>query len=88
MNGGAPAGTAAKVAEVLKQAGYTKVSTASSTGDFTGKTVYYASGKEKEAQALVATLAKSYEGVSAKPADAANKETATTPLVVVFGVEK
>jgi hypothetical protein len=88
LNGGAPAGTAGKAADALKKAGYTKLSTGSTTGDFTGNTIYFAPGKDQEAAALKEDLSQDYEDVAVKPQDSGEKETQGSPLVVILGASK
>ena len=85
LNGGAAKGTAAKVADILKKAGYTKVTAGNTVNDYSGVVVYYASGLEKEAEALKADLIASYPTATAKPAVSGNKETSVAPLTAIIG---
>lgn len=85
MNGGAAKGTAGTVAEMLKQAGFTKVTAGNTVKDYTGTVVYYAAGLEKEAASLKEALIKKYPTVSVSPAVAGNKETSMAPLTVIIG---
>lgn len=85
LNGGGARGIAGQASEVLKAAGFTKLSVGSTVGDFTGTTVYYGAGLEKEAQAVQEKLSTKYSSVTLKPAETANKETSTKPLTVIFG---
>lgn len=85
LNGGAAKGSAGVVADLLKKEGYTKVTAGNTTADYTGTTVYYGSGLEKEAEALKTSLVKKYPQATIKPAVATNKETTTAPLTVILG---
>lgn len=85
LNGGAAAGSAAKLADALKKEGLTTVSTGSTEGDFTGTTVYYQKEKEGEAKVLLAMVQKTYKDAVIKEQDATKKETATEALTVILG---
>ncbi len=85
MNGGAAKGTAGTVAEMLKQAGYTKVTPGNTVKDYSGTVIYHAAGLEQEAAALKEALIKKYPTVSISPAVAGNKETSMAPLTVIIG---
>ena len=85
MNGGAAKGTAGTVAEMLKQAGFTKVTAGNTVKDYTGTVVYYAAGLEKEAASLKEALIKKYPAASVSPAVAGNKETSMASLTVIIG---
>jgi hypothetical protein len=85
LNGGAAKGTAGVVADVLKQAGYTKVIAGNTAKDYSGTVIYYAAGLEKEAAALKESLIKKYPAVSVQPVVASNKETSVAVLTVIIG---
>lgn len=85
LNGGAAKGIAAKVADLLKKEGYTKVTAGNTVSDYTGVAVYYAAGLEKEAETLRLSLAASYPNAATKPVVAGNKETSVSPLTVIIG---
>jgi hypothetical protein len=85
MNGGAAKGTAGTVAEMLKQAGYTKVTAGNTVKDYTGTVVYHAAGLEKEAAALKEDLIKKYPATTLQSAVAGNKETSMASLTVIIG---
>ncbi|OGI22124.1 MAG: hypothetical protein A2808_03820 [Candidatus Moranbacteria bacterium RIFCSPHIGHO2_01_FULL_55_24] len=85
LNGGAAKGTAGTAGELLKSAGFTKITVGNTQADFTGTTVYYAAGLEKEAAAVADALRSKYPNVAPKPAEASNKETSTASLTVIFG---
>lgn len=87
LNGGAAKGSAGILGEALKKEGYTKISVGNTTGNYTGTTVYFASGLDQEAAILKASLLKSYPKTEAKPALADNKETTQAPLTVILGKE-
>lgn len=85
LNGGAAAGSAAKLADALKTEGLTAVTTGSTQGDFTGTTVYYSKEKEGEAKVLLPMVQKQYKDAVLKEADATKKETSTETLTVILG---
>jgi flagellar basal body-associated protein FliL len=85
QNGGAAKGTAGVVADVLKQAGYTKVTASNTINDYSGTVIYYAIGLEKEAATLKESLVKKYPTILIKPAVASNKETSAASLTVIIG---
>lgn len=85
LNGGAAAGTAGKVGEALETAGYTKITVDSAQGNFSGETIYYASGYQEEAEALKDTLSKDYPKVEVKAQEASNQETTGASLVLILG---
>ncbi len=85
MNGGAAKGSATTVAESLKQAGFTKIATGNTTGNYTGIVVYFAPGLDTEAAVLKNVLLKSYPKAEAKPAPKDNKEASLAPLTVILG---
>lgn len=85
MNGGAPRGSAGTFTETLKKAGYTKTTFGNTVGDFTGTTIYFADGKEAEAEVLKVDVAKTYPKVTTAKAVTTNKDTTGASLVVVLG---
>lgn len=85
MNGGAAKGSAGTLTDALKKAGYTKATFGNTTTDFTGVTVYYADGKNAEAELLKGDIVKTYPAVKTAPAVSTNKDTTLSPLVVVLG---
>jgi hypothetical protein len=88
LNGGAAAGSAAKLAESLKKEGLESVTTGSTEGDFTGMVVYYATDKKAAAEALVTSIKKDYAAAEAKPADSNKKETSKEALTIILGAAK
>lgn len=85
LNGGAAKGSAGKLAESIKQDGYTQVSAGDATGNYTGVVIYYAESLAKEAELLKASVVKMYPSASTAQASAANRETAPAPLTVIIG---
>lgn len=85
LNGGAAKGSAGTVAESLKKAGFTKVTSGNALKDYTGVTVYYAAGLDKEAQSLKMEVAKTYPKAEAKAALKDNAETTQANLTVILG---
>jgi hypothetical protein len=88
LNGGAVAGSAAKLAESLKKEGLESITTGSTEGDFTGTTIYYAESKKAAAESLLALVKKEYAAVEAKPADSTKKETSQEAITVILGEVK
>ncbi len=84
LNGGAATGSASKLATALK-ADKVDASTGSTQGDFTGTVVYYATGKEDAAKALLPFVQKTFKDATIKPQDTTKKETATTDITVILG---
>jgi len=87
LNGGAAKGSAGVLGEALKKEGYTKISVGNTTGNYTGTTIYFASGLDQEAATLKASLLKSYPKTETKPALIDNKETTQASLTVILGKE-
>jgi hypothetical protein len=85
LNGGAPKGSAAIIADILKSDGFSRTTTGNSSGDYSGLVVYRKEGNEEAAEAVRKTLSVKYPSVSVKAADLKNSETSVTPVVVVFG---
>lgn len=85
LNGGAAAGSAAKLADALKKENLTEISTGSTTEDFTGTVVYYQKEKEGEAKVLLSLVQKEYKDATLKEQDTTKKETATQPLTIILG---
>lgn len=85
LNGGAAAGSAAKLADALKTEGLTAVTTGSTEADFTGTVVYYQKEKEGEAKVLLPLVQKTYKDAVIKEQDTTKKETATEGLTVILG---
>ncbi len=85
LNGGAPKGSATTGADLLKKEGFTQVTTGNTTLDYTGVTVYYATGNEALADVVKNTLLKSYPKTTIKEAVKENKETSGAPLTVILG---
>lgn len=84
LNGGAATGSAGKLATALK-ADKIDASTGSTQGDFTGTVIYYATGKEDAAKALLPFVQKTFADATTKPQDATKKETATADITVILG---
>lgn len=85
LNGGAAAGSAAKLADALKKENLTEVSTGSTEADFTGIVVYYQKEKEGEAKVLLPLVQKEYKDATMKEQDPTKKETTTQPLTIILG---
>ena len=85
LNGGGVKGSAVGVADLLKKAGYLKVTPGNAIGNYTGIVIYFATGLDKEAQTLKTTLSGKYPAVTMQPALPSNKETTTAPLTVIIG---
>ena len=85
LNGGAPKGSATTGSDILKKDGFTQVTTGNTTLDYTGVTVYFATGNESLADVVKNTLLKSYPKATTKEAVKDNKETSGAPLTVILG---
>ncbi len=85
LNGGAPKGSAANLAEALKADGFKKAVTGNSSGDYSGLVVYRADGNDAAAEAVRKTLSVKYPTVSVKPADPKNVETTKATITIIFG---
>jgi LytR cell envelope-related transcriptional attenuator len=85
MNGGGAKGVASEASGKLKAAGFTKVTTGNTVGDFIGTTVYTKKDLEKEGVAVVEKLKVSYPTITYKEALLSDKETQTAPITVIFG---
>lgn len=85
LNGGGAKGSAAAAADFLKKEGYTQAAAGNATGDYTGVTVYYATGSEAAAASIKEVLVKKYPNTATKAALPGNKETTTAPITVILG---
>jgi len=85
LNGGGPKGSASAVSDILKSAGFAKVTTGNSVGDYSGLVVYKADGNDSAAETVRKTLSTKYPAVSVKPADTKNTDTTKATIVVIFG---
>lgn len=85
LNGGAAKGSAGTVAAVLQKEGFTSVSVGNTLADFTGVTVYFASGLESAAGVVRTVLMSSYPKAEIKPVVTTNKETTAAPLTIILG---
>lgn len=85
LNGGGKKGSAGIVATSLKGEGYLSVTAGNTLKDYTGVTVYFSSGLDKEAQFIKEILVKKYPQVKVSPADIQNKETETSQITVILG---
>lgn len=85
LNGGGPGGVAGKVAALLKQASYTKVSIGNTKKDYTGVTVYFASGKDGVAAEVKKVLLKQYPKTTSQEAPKTDPEASSSAIVVIIG---
>lgn len=85
LNGGGVKGSAASVTALLKKEGYQNVTPGNTQKDYTGITIYFASGKERVANEIKKILLKQYPKTISKGAVEADKETSSSPIVVIFG---
>jgi hypothetical protein len=88
LNGGAAAGSAAKLAETLKKEGLEAITTGSTEDDFSGTVIYYAPDKKSAAESVLALLKKESPSAEAKPADASKKETSQETITIILGTAK
>lgn len=85
LNGGATKGSAGTVATFLKAEGYTNVTAGNTLKDYSGVVLYYATGLEKEAEAVRVSVAKKYPQAKSMPADTTNKETTVSQVTIILG---
>lgn len=85
LNGGAAKGSATALTEMLKKNGYLKVTALNSLSDYTGTKIYFATGLDKEADAVKTSMLTAYPKTVTAPASAANKETSEAPLTIILG---
>lgn len=88
LNGGAAKGSASAVAELLKEAGYTAISTGNSAGDYVGVSVTFLSpASENDADSVREALSKKYPSSAVKSAIQGNADMAASPITVIVGEE-
>ena len=85
LNGGGIKGSAGTVAALLKQDGYTKVTTGNTTKDYTGVVVYHAADKATLAATVVKSLLKQYPKAVSKEAPKTDAEASSGAIVVIIG---
>ena len=85
LNGGAVKGSAVKVADILKKAGFTKTDSGNANGDYAGVTVYFKADSEKAANAVRDVLLQTYTNAKVSPQDAKKPETGASPVTVILG---
>jgi len=85
LNGGAPAGTAGKVAGILKKDGFVKTEADDALFDYSGVTVYHGEGTLSAANAVREALLDAYGDIAVASADASKSETGAASVVVVVG---
>lgn len=88
LNGGAAKGSAGVVADLLKEAGYTTISTGNSVGDYVGVSVAFLSpASESDADAVREALSKKYLSSTVKPATQGNADMTASPITIIVGKE-
>jgi hypothetical protein len=85
LNGGAAKGSAGKVADILKKAGFTRTEVGNTTGNYTGVTVYHKAESEREADAVRDSLVASYTEAKVSSEDAKQPETGVSSVTVILG---
>ena len=85
LNGGGAGGSAGGVATIIQKEGFQKVTVGNTQKDYTGVTIYFASGEEGGAAELKKLLLKQYPKIESKGSVAGDKETSGAPLVVIIG---
>lgn len=85
LNGGGPAGSAAKGADLLKKASFTHVSVGNTKKDYAGVTVYFASGKDDAALEVKKALLRQYPKATSQEAPKTDPETSVSAIVVIIG---
>ncbi|HCJ45621.1 MAG: LytR C-terminal domain-containing protein [Candidatus Moranbacteria bacterium] len=85
LNGGGTKGSAGVIATFLKSERYINVTAGNAIKDYTGVTVYFSDGMDKEAEAIKLVLIKKYPAVKMLKADAVNKETSISKITIIIG---
>ncbi len=87
LNGGGVRGSASTLTDVLKKAGYTKVTFGNTVSDYTGTTIYHAADATKVAELLKEEVIKTYPKATLLPAKAGDKDMTAASIVVILGKE-
>lgn len=85
LNGGGPAGSAAKASTDVVGKGYGKGSVGNATTKLDQTTVYYADGYQAEATAVASALGKAPSAVQAMPSSSLGDSKSTDNVVIVLG---
>jgi len=84
LNGGAPAGSAAKIRDLLKTKGYTKIeATNANLSGYAGATIYYKTEFKDQAEKIKEALVGQYKVIETK--ERINAKEASGDIVVILG---
>lgn len=84
LNGGAPPGSAAKIRDLLKTKGYTKIEAANANlSSYAGVNIYYRAEFKSEAEKIKEALAVQYKAIEMK--EGTNAQEASGDIVVILG---
>lgn len=83
LNGGAPAGTAGKVKEMLMLKGYKKAEAKNAKGDYQAATVFFGAGFKEAAAGVIEDLKAKYPNAVVK--EAVSAEEKISDVVVIMG---
>lgn len=84
LNGGAPPGSAAKIRDLLKTKGYTKIEAANANlSSYAGVNIYYRAEFKSEAEKIKEALAVQYKVIEMK--EGTNAKEASGDVVVILG---
>lgn len=84
LNAGGGSGVAGMLANLLKQAGYAKVTAGNATGSYAVTTVFYGEGQESVAKTILAEVVKKYPKATVAAADPKKADTTTSTVVVII----
>lgn len=84
LNAGAPGGTAGKVAETLRKAGFPKTEAGNADASYSVVTIFYGEGFEDAASAVREALVGTYVDAVVAPADTAKKDTTVASVTVML----
>lgn len=85
LNSGGAKGSAGVLADLLKQAGYAKVTAGNATGDYAVTAVFYGEGQESVAKTILAEVVKKYPKATVVSADPKKADTTASAVVVIIG---
>jgi hypothetical protein len=85
LNGGGAKGSAGVLVDILKKAGFSKVTAGNADGDYVGVIVFYQKEQESGAKEVLSDIAKQYPKATISKADPNRKETGAVMITVVIG---
>lgn len=88
LNGGAAKGSAGRLTELLRQAGFAKAVFGNSRVDHTGTVIYYGDSFQAAAELIKAVVIHTYPQATLAPSQTNVKDTSVAPIVIILGKEK